>query len=135
MTQKTEYLLDASVVIALCSPDHASHQVCLHWLTGLGTGIALCPISEGAFLRGFVRTSGQSIADGQTILSQFLTATQAKFYPNDLSYTKADFSRVFGHRQVTDAYLVSLAKSHNLTLVTLDRPLAALYPNSTKCLI
>lgn len=34
---------------------------------------------------------------------------------------------VIGHRQVTDAYLVALARHHGGRLATLDRGLAALH--------
>ncbi len=36
-----------------------------------------------------------------------------------------------GHRQVTDAYLASLARAHSGRLATMDRGLAALHPDVT----
>ena len=36
---------------------------------------------------------------------------------------------MIGHKQVTDAYLVALAKSNNVRLASFDRGLAALRPD------
>jgi len=48
-----------------------------------------------------------------------------------LSYVDADLTQVIGHRQVTDAYLVSLVRHHgpDARLATLDEGLAKLYPD------
>lgn len=47
-----------------------------------------------------------------------------EFWPDDVNLLKEgclDWSRVLGHRQVTDAYLVALAVRHQGRLVTMDR--------------
>jgi predicted nucleic acid-binding protein len=51
------------------------------------------------------------------------------FAADSLSYADADMDAVAGHRQVTDAYLVALAKHRGAKLATLDKALAALYPD------
>lgn len=52
-----------------------------------------------------------------------------EFWPDELSYTDVDLRYVRGHRQVTDAYLASLAGSRsNATLATLDEGLAQVRP-------
>ena len=42
-----------------------------------------------------------------------------------------DLDHVVGHRQVADAYLVSLARTHSATLATLDAGLASSVPRHT----
>jgi predicted nucleic acid-binding protein len=49
------------------------------------------------------------------------------FWPDDLSLLSLgvlDWSRVLGHRQVTDAYLLALAVRHEGRFVTFDRRIA-----------
>jgi predicted nucleic acid-binding protein len=41
---------------------------------------------------------------------------------------------VIGHRQVTDAYLVALARHHDGRLATFDRGLAALHDDAVELL-
>lgn len=47
------------------------------------------------------------------------------FWPDDLSYADIAWKRVFGRRQVSDAYLAALARARGGRLATLDRGLAA----------
>ena len=62
-----------------------------------------------------------------------LTAVKAwpgcQFWGDSLSYVDIDWRGVVGHKQVTDAYLVALAKSNNVRLASFDRGLAALRPD------
>jgi predicted nucleic acid-binding protein len=52
------------------------------------------------------------------------------FLPDDLGVTEAlaSFPGISGHRQTTDAYLVSLASSHGGRLVTFDSGIEAITP-------
>ena len=52
-----------------------------------------------------------------------------RFWADDVSYAEVNWNGVLGHRQVTDAYLASLARHHRGRLATLDRGLAALHPD------
>ena len=47
------------------------------------------------------------------------------------SYAQVDLSQVIGHRQVSDAYLISLVRAHGsqARLATLDEELVQLYPD------
>ena len=61
-----------------------------------------------------------------------MTAMDAhEFWPDELDCVAADFPlnlRIGGHRQVTDAYLVSLARARSGCLVTLDRRIRRVLP-------
>jgi predicted nucleic acid-binding protein len=50
-----------------------------------------------------------------------------EFWPDDVSLRdggRVDFSRVHGHQQVTDVYLLALAVQHNGCLTTFDSAIA-----------
>jgi uncharacterized protein len=54
------------------------------------------------------------------------------FWPDSLSYAASDLGRVRGHRQVTDAYLESLAADRaDAILALLDESLALSHPEGT----
>ena len=56
-------------------------------------------------------------------LLEALTADRAHVFlealPSPVAFAGA-FDRVFGHQQVTDAYLVALARHHRAALLTFD---------------
>jgi toxin-antitoxin system PIN domain toxin len=123
------YLLDANVLIALAVSDHEHHGIAARWAAGVDE-IALCPIVEGALVRFLVR-AGESRFTALGLLSGFYSSARCSFWPDSISYTDAELGRVVGHRQVTDAYLVSLAASRGGRLATFDRSLAENFPKGT----
>jgi uncharacterized protein len=124
----TTYLLDANVLIALTIKEHEHHERASAWIGGIDR-FALCPIVEGALVRFFVRL-GESAATAIAVLTAVRALPSCEFWPDDLSYTKADLSHVVGHRQVTDAYLVDLARHHRgASLATFDKGLAMVDPS------
>ncbi|MDR0593436.1 MAG: PIN domain-containing protein [Bifidobacteriaceae bacterium] len=130
----TIHLLDANVLIALSYQGHEHHSLAEAWLEGAGR-IATCPITEGALVRFLVRM-GHSGKTAQAALQALAARAGTEFWPDSVRHAEADLSRVIGHRQVTDAYLVSLARSHDghdgAVLATLDRGLVATYPADTR---
>lgn len=52
---------------------------------------------------------------------------RSEFWADSISYRDVRLGGVIGHRQVTDAYLVQLARAHPTKLVTFDRGLAGLH--------
>ena len=126
----TTYLLDANVLIALTVVEHEHHERATTWAAGIDR-FALCPVVEGALVRFLVR-----IGESATVATQLLGALHAmrgcEFWPDGLSYVDADLRHVRGHRQVTDAYLVSLAAGRpGSRLATLDEGLRQERPELT----
>jgi toxin-antitoxin system PIN domain toxin len=122
----TTYLLDANVLIALVLADHEHHGRAEAWAATVDQ-ISLCPIVEGALVRYLVR-SGEGHAAATAILSALYTSSRCAFWADAVSYASTPLDHVIGHRQVTDAYLASLAVSRGGRLATFDRGLAQALP-------
>jgi toxin-antitoxin system PIN domain toxin len=126
----TTHLLDANVLIALTVADHEHHARASVWAS-TATGFAVCPVVEGALVRFLVRM-GESALVAQQVLRTLHAMPGVDFWPDSLSYVASDLGHVRGHRQVTDAYLVSLAAEHADSVVaTMDEGLARSQPGRT----
>jgi predicted nucleic acid-binding protein len=67
--------------------------------------------------------------DALTLLSSNLAHDKHDFWVEDLSVTQALEAvprKIQGHKQVTDSYLLALARHHNGVLATFDRGIEAL---------
>lgn len=133
MTHKDAgYLLDANVAIALVVAEHEHHQRAVHWFAG-ATSVAFCPIVEGALLR-FLFRIGEKPITAHLILNQLNQHPRVSFIPDSISYTNVNLDGVYGHRQLTDAYLAELASTKGRKLATFDAALHALRPTQTELL-
>lgn len=127
----TRALLDINVLLALLDSDHVDHARAHDWLsTGIGDGWASCAITHNGFVRIISHPRYPSpIAPAQAIdlLKHACDGGRHEFWPSDVSLLDdgvVDRSRLHGPRQVTDAYLLALAKRQNGHFVTFDRPLS-----------
>jgi len=126
----TTYLLDANVLIALTVAEHEHHTRASSCAAGIGR-FAVCPVVEGALIRFLVRV-GESASVATGLLRAIHSMPGCDFWTDSLSYVDAGLGHVRGHRQVTDAYLVSLAASRTGSMVaTLDEDLAQGRPDLT----
>ena len=120
-------LLDLNVLIALSDPEHKHHQKARNWFTLFGRGNwALCPLTEAGFLRV---TTNPAFRPGPRTLEQAIAILQTlkgicDYCPIAESWvtlTARFASRIRGHQQVTDAYLLGLAIRESRVLVTFDK--------------
>ena len=128
-------LLDVNVLVALFSPDHVHHELAHDWFADHRQhGWATCPLTENGFVRVLTAPSKDlpPLRTGELLdrLRTFCKSGHHVFWPDTLSVRDATvFNQAFirGHRQLTDVYLLGLAKTMNGTLATFDRtiPLAA----------
>lgn len=84
---------------------------------------------RGALVRFLVRI-GEKAETAAAVLRQVRARPGYEFWADSMSYADASLGHVRGHRQVTDAYLASLATDRGGMLATLDEALVAVLPNS-----
>jgi toxin-antitoxin system PIN domain toxin len=124
-------LLDVNALVALAWDSHVHHVRVREWFAEHGAaGWATCPVSES----GFVRVSSNpkvlphpiSVAAARAVLIALRNAGAHRFLPDDVSLVDDDIPEIAGHRQVTDAHLLTLARRRGVQLVTFDAGLARL---------
>lgn len=125
------YLLDVNVLIALVDPTHVQHERAHDWFAGIGQeSFATCPLTENGLLRivGHPKypNSPGSPAAAMTALAAIRELAGHSFWADDISLADArhvDRSRLSSHTQVTDSYLLALARAHGGRLASMDRKL------------
>lgn len=124
-------LLDVNVFVALAWDAHVHHVAARRWFVDHASdGWATCPITES----GFVRVSSNprvlahpiAVADARAVLAAFRARPGHRFVADDVSECDSDVPPAAGHRQVTDAHLVTVAARARMKLVTFDRAILAL---------
>lgn len=131
-------LLDVNVLIALLDAEHVHHHEASAWLAAnVEAGWASSPMTQNGCIRVMSQPAYRSPVPAAQVALRLAAAARRPshdFWPDDVSLLDAgriDWSRLLGHRQVTDAYLLSLAVAHGGRLVTLDRRIgAALVPGA-----
>lgn len=128
------HLLDVSVLVALFWPAHEQHAKAQKWFAqNARSGWATCPFTQAGVVRilSNPRFSSDAFTIEQAIslLHANLDHPTHKFWSDDIGFieaTKALGSKLVGHQQVTDAYLLGLAMHRKGKLVTMDRAIAAM---------
>lgn len=128
-------LLDVNVVIALLDEAHVFSRRAYEWLDAVPRRIATCPLVENGVIRimsapaysATHRATPEQVARGLRALTATLDHA---FWADDVSMLDeavVDFSRLHGHRQITDAYLLALAVRRDGALLSFDAgvPLSA----------
>ncbi|MBI4903876.1 MAG: VapC toxin family PIN domain ribonuclease [Acidobacteria bacterium] len=125
------FLLDSNVLIALTVFAHVHEQRVDAWMKSAHPTCAVCPITEGALVRCFVKLGGHSgAATAKDTLRRLMARGDFLFWPDDLSYVDLPTRGLTGHKQVTDFYLVSLARARGAKLATMDAGIASLFPDT-----
>jgi uncharacterized protein len=124
-------LLDVNALVALAWDSHVHHATMRRWFAENGSsGWATCPITESGFVRVSsnpnVLPSPIGVDAALSVLAALRAAGTHAFLVDDVSITEADVPRIVGHRQVTDAHLLTLARRRGTRLVTFDAALATL---------
>lgn len=123
------HLFDVNLLVALAWPNHVHHEAARRWFAGAHTeGWATAPVTEFGFIR--VSSNPAAVGDALTpaeavaVLEEIRLRPHHQAWLDDASPTDAaylDRTRLVGHRQVTDAHLLALARRHDGRLATLDR--------------
>lgn len=122
------YLLDLNVLIALVDSCHEHYQTAQDWFISSGNDhVGLCPLTEAGFLRITTNPAYRPVSrtmDEAIAILQVLKGNPRFGYweikESWVDLTAGFATRVFGHQQVTDAYLLGLAIKEKGVLVTFD---------------
>lgn len=125
------YLLDVNVLIALIDPAHMQHDAAHHWFAQTGSANwATCPLTENGLLRIVGHTRYPNAPGTPATVAGVLLALRAlpghHFWPDDISLMNpalVQAERLLSHTQVTDSYLLALARHHGGKLASFDRKL------------
>jgi len=129
MSLAKRYLLDLNVVVALTDDEHEHWESAQRWFSTLrGESWGTCPLTDAGYIRlatsPAARIGSGSFTTAAAVLSDLARRPGYGFWPITDGWVKltAPFaSRIFGHQQVTDAYLLGMAIKEGGVLVTFDR--------------
>jgi uncharacterized protein len=123
------YLLDVNVWVALFDDAHSHSGIANDFIAKRGIKIATCPLIENAVVRvmnlpNYGRSGGVGLSKVRDQLRLACTKLNHEFWADDVSLRdedRFDFTKLHGHNQITDAYLLALAVAHKGALVTFDQ--------------
>ena len=128
-------LLDVNVLVALFDPDHIHHELAHDWFSDQRPeGWATCPLTENGLVRVLSNPaySAAPLRSAEMLdrFQAFRSSGQHRFWPDAVSLADTrlfNAAHLSGHRQLTDIYLLGLARHAGGMLATFDRtiPIAA----------
>ena len=121
-----------NVWIALLDEAHVHHALALAFMERRKVKIATCPLVENGVIRilnlpGYSKSGPVGFEPVQQKLQQICADVDHEFWADTLSFRTdhmVNWSRVMGHNQITDVYLLALAVANKGCLVTLDHRVA-----------
>jgi len=124
-------LLDVNALVALAWDSHVHHVAIRQWFAGnSAAGWATCPVTESGFVRvssnPSVLPSAIGVEAAREVLAGLRAAGAHRFVVDEVSMTDVDVPSLTGHRQVTDAHLLTLARRAGMRVVTFDAGLSSL---------
>lgn len=122
-------LLDVNLLVALFDPDHVHHDLAHDWFEdNRARGWATCPLTENGFVRVVSHPKYPGGAERAEVLvdglRRFCASAHHQFWPDAVSLTDRSVflaGFVTSHRQLTDLYLLGLARKMSGRLATFDR--------------
>lgn len=126
-------LLDVNVLVAALWEHHLHHRSARSWLGDSRNEFATCSVTQ----TGFVRVSSNpravaaplAVTEACSVLAALCGHPRHRFLVDDVSFVESALvphDRLVGHRQVTDAHIVAVARRHDVRVVTFDVGLARL---------
>ena len=124
-------LLDVNALVALAWDSHVHHAAIRAWFASSAErGWATCPLTESGFVRVSsnrkVLTHPITVEEARGVMATMRAVADHQFLIDDVSITDGDIPSLSGHRQVTDAHLLTLARRRGARVVTFDGGLNSL---------
>ncbi len=134
------WLLDANALIALGWPAHEHHAAVRRWFARhAAAGWATTAMTQAAFVRIVSQPAFAGRVIGVPQVAELLLRNTAhaahRLLPIDFGFEQVMgccTGGLFGHRQITDAYLLTAASRHGARLVTFDTGIASLLATDTE---
>lgn len=134
------HLLDVNALIALLWEDHEFHDTMAAWFARHArAGWATCAITQSGFVRVMsqpaVTKPGRSVAELAEVLANNVSHPAHQRLALDFDFTDVMAcctGGVVGHRQVTDAYLLTAAIRAGMKLLTFDAGVGMLLASDTE---
>lgn len=127
----TRAQLDINVIIALLDSEHLHHEAANDWFADhASTGWATCPLTQNGTIRilanpRYAGSPGPPAAIA--VVAKLCARSDHDFWEDSISLldpAHVDRSRLPGYLQLTDTYLLALARAKSGRLVTFDRRIA-----------
>ena len=129
-----KFLLDVNVLIALLDKAHEHHQIANAWVNQNireGRVWVSCPITQNGCVRimSYKKYEPIPFPIGKIIdeLNHITSTSEHVFIPDDISLLNSiliDRDKLSNSKQVTDVYLLALAKCNDCQFVTFNRKIA-----------
>jgi hypothetical protein len=133
-------LLDVNVLVALLVPEHQHHNAAIEWFTTDGRqGWATCAVTELGLIRVCAQLPGgpwppATAADRLLLLTAL--SRDYEFWPDAIQpSTMAEVRIATTPKQITDRYLLGLARRHRGRVITFDRGLASVGGDDVTCVL
>jgi predicted nucleic acid-binding protein len=126
LSKAHRYLLDVNVLFALMSENHMHHQLVTAWFNTADLQWAICAFTEAGFLRNATapRPGQINMSEATAILARMAQESGYLYVPISADWKTlcSPFSqRLYGSKQVTDAYLPGVALREAVVLATMDK--------------
>jgi len=134
-------LLDVNVLVALLVPEHEHHRLAVDWFAreAITDGWATCAVTELGVIRVCAQLSGGRMfpeATADRLLMLTVSNRPHTWWPGIASPAlMAEVRSAATAKQVTDGYLLGLARRNGGRIVTFDRALAATGGTDAACLL
>jgi uncharacterized protein len=134
-------LLDVNVLVALFIPEHQHHSLALNWFSrnAVTEGWATCTVTELGVIRVCAQLPGggwQPEATADRLLMLTVSSRGHEWWPDAVSpAVLPEVRSALTGNQVTDRYLLGLARRNSGRIVTFDRALTTVGGNDVICLL
>jgi toxin-antitoxin system PIN domain toxin len=133
-------LLDVNVLVALLVPEHQHHAIAVNWFSKAATGgWATCTVTELGVIRVCAQLPGTKWSPEETadrLLMMIVTNREYVWWPSVVApAVLPEVRSAETGKQVTDRYLLGIARRNRGQVATFDRALSVAGGESIICLL